>query len=89
MFIVINKCYGGFQLPQEFCSMHGLSCYALIERTDPRLVEFVQSHGGKVVDAWSTLVTVEIPDTATDWVLNEYDGMESVIYVLDGKIRYA
>lgn len=89
MFIIINKCFGGFHLPEEFCSMHGLSRYARIERTDPRLVEFIQSHGGKVVGDVSKLVAVKIPDTATDWDLQEYDGMESIIYVVNGKIRYA
>ena len=35
------------------------------------------------------LEVVEIPDGATDYYLNEYDGMESIIYVLDGKLHWA
>ena len=35
------------------------------------------------------LVVVEIPDGATDWDIYEYDGLETIIYVLNGKIYYA
>jgi hypothetical protein len=35
------------------------------------------------------LVVVEIPDNATDWNIEEYDGLETVIYVLNGRICYA
>lgn len=31
---------------------------------------------------------VEIPDNVTDWEISEYDGWESVVYVLDGKIYH-
>ena len=35
------------------------------------------------------LVVEEIPDTATDYMISEYDGAEEVYYVLDGKICLA
>lgn len=35
------------------------------------------------------LVVVDIPDEATDYIVQEYDGMESVIYVVDGIIYFA
>lgn len=37
----------------------------------------------------SYLHVVEIPDEATDYVIEAYDGPEWVIYVLDGKLYYA
>lgn len=36
----------------------------------------------------AVLMVVEIPDNATDWELDEYDGLESIIYVADGKIHH-
>lgn len=35
------------------------------------------------------LEIAEIPDEAMDWKLDEYDGLESVTYVVDGKIYHA
>ena len=29
-----------------------------------------------------------IPDNATDWDIEDYDGNETLIYVVDGKIHY-
>ena len=55
------------------------------KRTDPELVAFVEEHPAECGD----LVVVEIPDTATDWQIDEYDGLETVIYVVDGKIHRA
>ena len=90
MTIVINKTYGGFWLPEEFCEAYGLDeLNDDVERTDPRLVDFVLSHDNKYEDYGLLLVAVEIPDEATDWEMDEYDGMEAIIYVLDGKIHHA
>lgn len=33
------------------------------------------------------LIVVEIPDESTDYYIEDYDGVESVIYVVDGKIH--
>lgn len=92
MTIIVNKCFGGYSTPSAFLREYHLAEDEVydIQRTDPRLVAFVKARGGVVaVDRGTKLVAVEIPDAATDWVLNEYDGMESIIYVLNGKIRYA
>lgn len=88
MFIVINKCYGGFHIPTSLCEATGLSSYEDIDRTDPRLVEFVQEQGGDYREGCSRLVVVEVPEDATDWELDEYDGFESIIYVVDGKLYH-
>ena len=34
------------------------------------------------------LKVVEIPEEATDWEINEYDGLESITYVVDGKLHH-
>ena len=89
MIMVLNKTWGGFALPREFCKEYGFDRYDDIDRDDPRLVEFVQSHGGLYDGDGVRLRLVEIPDTMTDWETNDYDGIESVTYVVDGKIYHA
>ena len=88
MTLVLNRGWGGFSLPQDFCNTYGFSRYDDIDRDDPRLIDWVTDHldhKGKCFD----LACVEIPDNATDWELGEYDGWESIIYVVDGKIHHA
>lgn len=89
MKIVINREYGGFSLPETFCEKYGFDTYSDIDRTDERLINFVENNGGEVKVFCGILEITEIPDTATDWEIFEYDGLETVIYVLDGKIHHA
>lgn len=100
MKIVYNACFGGFGINPEFFDiygideMYGISIRDLVElerskkvRTDPRLVEYVETHPKECEDDCSRLKIVDIPDNATDWMVTEYDGAETVYYVVDGKIR--
>lgn len=89
MIMVLNKDWGGFALPREFCEKYGFDRYDDIDRDDPRLVKFVQSHGGLYDGDGVRLRLVEIPDTMTDWEMNDYDGIETTTYVVDGKIYHA
>lgn len=89
MKIVINTCYGGFSLPQDFCDTYGFEKYDAITRTDERLVDYVNERGGLVKDGSTRLRIVDIPDDCTDWEISEYDGAEHVIYVLDGIIHHS
>ena len=86
MKVVVNRCFGGFSLPDEFCKKYDCSTYADIDRCDPRLIQFVEENPDKTCFSCSSLEIVEIPDRATDWQINEYDGAESIIAVIDGKI---
>ena len=88
MVIVINKCYGGLQIPAAQHESEGLRPYDDIERTDARLVNFVLEHG-VVTEEFAKLVPVTIPDDATNWELNEYDGFEYITYVVGGKLFHA
>ena len=87
MRIVINVDFGGFSLPTEFCKKYNMNEYDDIERTDERLIKFVMSHKNSVKVYCGRLVAEEIPDNATDYMIFEYDGAESIYYVLDGKIH--
>jgi beta-glucanase (GH16 family) len=84
MKIVINGDFGGygFGVAEEFEDFVGMFSD---DRTNSNLIEFVESHPHECGD----LVVAVIPDTATDWEIDEYDGSESVTYVVDGKIYHA
>ncbi len=89
MKICINTCFGGFGLSDEALQMLGFKTrYPLISRTDPRLIEVVNTLGKAANGHCARLAIVDIPDEATDWEIDEYDGSEGVIYVLDGKLYH-
>lgn len=89
MKIVVNKCFGGFDISDEAARELGLSeGYHIVSRVDDRLIKMVEENADKV-SGWSAkLRVVEIPDNATDWELNDYDGRETIIYVVDGKLYH-
>lgn len=91
MKIVINSCFGGFSLSDFAVQTLGLeSNYSFIDRTDPELIYIIEKFGSEACSGdLSALKVVEIPDNTTDWELEEYDGSESIIYVVDGKIHHA
>lgn len=87
---VINTCYGGFSLSEEAYKFLGLEWdgygYAIKDRTDEKLINCVEVLGDKASGDCARLEVVEIPDDATDWRVDEYDGSESIIAVVDGKL---
>lgn len=85
MKIVINRRWGGFGVSEELVKELGLRDRWSISRVDPRLIARIEA-GENVNSPSSKLVVVNIPDEATDWEINDYDGMESIIYVVDGKL---
>ena len=89
MKLVINSCYGGFGLSEAAIEMLGRDDVYDIERDDHDLICVVETLGSEAGKYYSDLEIVEIPDTATDWEIDEYDGWESVTYVLGGKIYHA
>ena len=91
MKIVINTCYGGFSLSDFAVTALELdSRYDYVPRTDARLISLIEKYGSEICSGmFATLEVVNIPDEATDWTIQEYDGNEDVLYVLDGKIQTA
>lgn len=80
---VINNEYGGFEFPGEleaYFEKKGLWYDDDEARTDPRLIEWVENHPG------TDLAIVVIPEEATDWEMQEYNGWESITAVVNGKI---
>lgn len=96
--IVINRCFGSFGLSEKvmdrLVEMLGYDEDGYIrdfdgERDNPNLVAVVEELGDEANAMCAKLEIVEIPDEATDYYIDEYDGLESVIYVVDGKIHFA
>lgn len=91
MKFVLNKCYGGFSLSEEACEALGCRPYTYADhdlRTNPELIGIVEKLGEDACGYHAELWIVEVPDEITDWEINEYDGMENVIYVLNGKLHH-
>jgi hypothetical protein len=82
--MVINGDFGGFGygVAEEF---EDLVYQYQDDRFAPELVKFVEEHPEECGD----LVIVGISEGFTDYHIEEYDGAESVLYVLDGKIHWA
>ena len=83
---VINRCWGGFGISDECVKKLGLSDRWSVDRTDERLIKMVEEDSASASGHFARLVVVEIPDEATDWELTDYDGVEEIIAVIDGKI---
>lgn len=87
MTILCNRTYGMYKHTEEFVEHFGLESHwdacEEEDRTNPEYIEFYRTH------ARGSIGFCTVPDNATDWVLQEYDGLESVLYVVDGKIHTA
>lgn len=89
MKIVLNRKYGVFDLPEEFKYLYKIHTNEekwAVARTDERLIHYVEHNGGE--QPYGLLKVIEVPDTCTDWELEEHDGFESIIYVENGKIYH-
>lgn len=80
---VISNYWYGFMVPDEICTALDCDVYDDSDeiRTSPELIKWVESHTDDAV-----LKVVVIPDNATDYEVDEYEGWENVIAVVNGKI---
>jgi len=92
--ILINSSYGGF-MPAgpllEYIKSLGIDIYVdKIPRDNEDFIKIVEEYGSNICSdsEYSSIKIVELPDNITDWEINDYDGCEEVIYVLDGKIYH-
>lgn len=95
MKFVLNKCYGGFGLSDkaedELKSKLNLEDFFSweIARNNEALVEIVERLGAEANGSFAELKVVDIPDENTDYEIDNYDGIETITYVLNGKLHYA
>jgi len=89
MELVINRCFGGFSLSETAYRVLGKnSPYEYIDRDDHDLIKVVREMGAGSYGRNARLEVVEVPFEATDWQIQEYDGYEYVVYVVDGKLHW-
>lgn len=90
MKVLVNRCYGGFDFSDFGRSLVGeLKTEDDLEtRTHPEIIALAEKYGEKMFSDYSEVEVAEIPDNATDFDINEYDGYETIIYVVNGKIYY-
>ena len=89
MKIVINNRFGDYGLSKEFLNKYGKR-FEHLERNDPELVSAVEEFGEAESSGFlASLRIMDIPDDCTDYYINEYDGLENIIYVKDGKLHWA
>lgn len=81
MYYVINGSYGGYSVPAEVREMLNCDIFNEEVRSNFQFARWVMEHPHA-----TDLEVVEIPEYATDWELDEYDGFESVIAVVNGRI---
>ena len=91
MKIVINACFGGFSVSENFFKEYNIpyeksrwgSVYPKTEidyRTDPRLIEYIEKYGSeKASGSCAHLIVQEVPK-GTAFMIDEYDGNESIMY---------
>ena len=83
MKVVINSCYGGFGLSNKALDMYKQlsnksEVYAYeLDRTDPILIQVVETLDAEADGCYAKLRIIEIPDDI-EWEITEYDGHESV-----------
>ena len=85
---IINDCFGGFGIKKNILKTFDLDSMCFDElRTNEHLITCIEN-GEDINTSCSNLAIVNIPDEASDWQIHEYDGYESIIYVIDGKIYW-
>ena len=92
MKFVLNKCYGGFSLSKEACDILHCDSYAYSvydKRSDDELIDVVEKLGDNANGKFAKLQVVDIPDETTDYIIDDYDGVEKVTFVVDGRIYFA
>lgn len=89
MKLIINTCYGGFSVSKEWAERLGVYCHDEENlRYNTELISAIEA-GENVNGTYADLKVVELPENCTDYYVDEYDGSESVIYVVDGKLHWA
>lgn len=81
MKVVINSCWGGFDLSNKARAMikalGGDDKHCDRDRSDPILVKVVETLGKEANTELSSLKVVEIPDDV-NYYIDDYDGMETI-----------
>lgn len=89
MKVAVNLCYGNFVLSDRVeAELHDWVNYADHSfRSSPPLVNAIERHGTDYCSTDSSIIGLAyIPNNATDYEIVEFEGFESIIAVVNGKI---
>ena len=90
MKLILHRGFGGFAVSDFVVETLGLDDpYLLGDRADDFIDLWMQYGPDICSGAHANIWVIEIPDEATDWEIIDYDGFERVVYVLDGKLKFA
>ena len=87
MKVILNKCFGGFNINETIAKKYGVDAYDESARYNENIINLIES-GTDCSGLFAQLEVVELPENTTDCEINDYDGFESIIYVVDGKIHH-
>lgn len=90
MKISLNRCYGLFGLSTFGVNKlmeNGIDPFDF-DRKDKDFIILVERYGTRLFDKESRVEIFEIPDNTTDYDILTHDGYETLVYVVDGKIKY-
>ena len=88
--VLVNECFGGFSFSDEAWEIIQPWCDDddFEARTDPRVIKLYKERGSEFMSGeYSSIGLETIPSNATDWWIDDYDGNETLYYIVDGK-RY-
>lgn len=86
MKVLFNNCYGGFGFSKAFIEVCPKIKHRECLRTNPDIIKAIEDFGlDRASNNFSAIAIALVPDEATDWWIDKYDGWESVYYILDGK----
>lgn len=88
MKVVLNRCYGGFSLSKEFCEAYPqFNCYNDYQ-DNQELIKCIEEFGINNAQGINAEFEIfELPSETTDYYIDEYDGYDQLIYVVDGKLN--
>lgn len=87
--VVVNREFSNFEISEEAREVLGITLSHEINRTDEKLIDLIETWGAKRVGGKDTkLVIKRVPYFATDWEIDNRDGYEEIIYVLNGLIYH-
>lgn len=88
MKVVLNRLYGGFSLSEEFCKAYPQFKRYGEDQDNQELIKCIEEFGinnAQGIDAEFEIF--ELPNETTDYYIDEYDGYNQLIYVVDGKLN--
>lgn len=104
MKVVYNPTFGRFEWPQEIIDIFHIGAFSCSKenRTNPKIIAalekilkpFLEKEKSAIFyRSWDTpgdpeLRILEIPDDCSDWMIDEYDGAETIYFVKEGKLYF-